>query len=358
MRLKPDNNRIHKLLDEYTLAHVPGLQYVVVDAHQILFRYAGGWADIQNRREMTSSTTLMAYSMTKTFTAVAILQLLERERIGLEDELDCYFPDNPYHRHVTIRQLLTHTSGIPNPIPLRWAHLAQNTARFDESAVLANVLRRYPKLKFAPGTKFAYSNIGYWLLGQVIERATGNTYCDELRMNVLTPLGLKTPEMDFEISDPSRHANGYLARRSAMNLLKPLLTDRQFWGEYEGIWLSFNHHYLNGPAFGGLIGTASAFSLFLQDQLREESVLFGQKTKELLETPQATSDGKPIPMTLGWHIGETKGSMYLFKEGGGGGFHCEMRIYPHEAIGTVIMANNTAFNSTAMLNRLDEEFRK
>ncbi len=352
------NHPVHRLLENYMRTNVPGLQYVVVDAQQILYRYAGGWADIQNQREMTGDTTLMAYSMTKTFTAVAILQLVERGRIGLEDKLDDYFPENPYHQHITVRQLLTHTSGIPNPIPLRWAHLAQSAVRFDEPAALATILRQHPNLKFPPGTQFAYSNIGYWLLGQIIERATGKSYGAEMRRNVLTPLGLKTTDMDFEITEPARHAKGYLARWSAMNLLKPLLTDRQFWGAYEGKWLSFKHHYLNGPAFGGLIGTATAFSIFLQDQLHAESALFSQKTKQIFETPQATRAGTPIPMTLGWHIGEMKGHRYLFKEGGGGGFHSEMRLYPQEGIGTVVMANSTEFNATTFLNRFDEAIQK
>ncbi len=179
-------------------------------------------------------------------------------------------------------------------------------------------------------------------------------------MNVLHPLGLYPSEMDFEIVNPERQAKGYLAKWSVMNLLKSLLMDRKFWDRYEGSWLAFHHHYLNGPAFGGLIGTATAFSVFLQDQLREESILFSQRTKQLFETPQSTSDGKQIQMTLGWHIGEAKGITYFFKEGGGGGFHSEMRIYPREvarpALGTVVMANSTEFYSTAFLNRIDKLF--
>lgn len=251
------------VLDQYAGSLVPGLQYLVVDATGTLFKYAGGWAAMEDRKAMTLDTTLMAYSMTKPFTAVAILQLMEEGILRLDSGIDRYLPDNPYGgRHITLRHLLDHTSGLPNPIPLRWVHLAEEDASFDEDAALAQVLRDNPKLAFEPGQKFAYSNIGYWLLGKIVEQATGKSYPDYVRANILTPLGLSAHELDFVILDPARHATGYLARYSLMNLLKGFVTDRKFWGEYEGKWLGMKSHYVNGPAFGGLVGTARAFGRF------------------------------------------------------------------------------------------------
>ncbi len=350
-------DKMTHVLDQYAGSQVPGLQYIVVEAAGTLFEYAGGWSDIQNQKAMTLETTLMAYSMTKTFTAIAILQLVEQGRIGLDDEVDRYLSDNPYSGcHITVCQLLDHTSGLPNPIPLRWVHLAEEDASFDEDAALAQVLHGNPDLASEPGDKFAYSNIGYWLLGKIVEQLTGQSYPDYVRANVLLPLGLSAPEMDFVILDQARHANGYLAKYSLTNLVKGFVTDSQFWGGYEGNWLRLKSHYLNGPSFGGLVGTARGFACFLQDQLRSESVLFSPETKRLLETQQIDSAGKPIPMTLGWHIGETKGVAYFFKEGGGGGFHSEMRLYPAKGIASVVMVNSTTFNSTKLLYRVDGAF--
>jgi CubicO group peptidase (beta-lactamase class C family) len=350
-------DNVTNLLDRYAGSQVPGLQYIVVNAYGTLFEYAGGWADIQNRKAMTLDTTLMAYSMTKTFTAVAILQLVEQGKLELGDEIDRYLADIPYDgSHITIHQLLDHTSGIPNPIPLRWAHLAEENARFDEDAALAEVLRDNSELAFEPGQKFAYSNIGYWLLGKIVEQATGQSYPDYVRANILRPLGLSAYEIDFVISAPSRHANGYLAKYSLMNLVKGFVIDRKFLGKYEGKWLRLKSHHLNGPAFGGLIGTARGFSRFLQDQLRTESVLFRPETKRLMETRQTNSAGAPIPMTMGWHVGETNGAIYFFKEGGGGGFHSEMRLCPTKDIASVVMVNSAEFNSTKFLNHVDRMF--
>jgi D-alanyl-D-alanine carboxypeptidase len=315
------NDNVTDVLDRYAGSQVPGLQYIVVDDDGTLFEYAGGWADIKNQKAMTFDTTLMAYSMTKTFTAVAILQLVEQGKLGLDNEIDRYLPDNPYGgHHITIRQLLVHTSGLPNPIPLRWAHLAEEHASFDEGAALAQVMHENPKLAFEPDRKYAYSNIGYWLLGKIVEQATGQSYPDYVRANILGRLGIPVQEMDFVIPDRARHANGYLAKYSLMNLLKGFVTDSKFWGEYAGKWLRLKSHYLNGPAFGGLVGTTRGFTCFLQDQLRTESVLFGPEIKQLLEAHQTDSAGDPIPMTLAWHVGETHGPVYFFKEGGAPAF--------------------------------------
>lgn len=350
-------NRLSGFLDRYVGSQVPGLQYIVVEAETTLFEYAGGWADIQNRKPMTLDTTMMGYSMTKPFTAVAILQLVEQKKLGLDQEMDRYLSGVPYAgHHISIRQLLTHSSGIPNPIPLRWAHLAHEETSFDEESALAQVLQDNPKLAFEPGQKFAYSNIGYWLLGKIVEQVSGRSYPDYLRTNVIELLGLSQGELDFTIHDPARHANGYLAKFSLTNLLKGFVTSKKFWGGYEGNWLRLRSHYLNGPSFGGLVGMAGSFACFLQDQLRTESVLIGQETKKLFETQQTDRVGKPIPMTLGWHIREKSSTSYFFKEGGGGGFRSEMRIYPVEGIGSVVMANSTTFHSTNFLNRVDAAF--
>ena len=344
-------------LIQYVQSEVPGLQYIAATANRVLFKYAGGWADVQGQKAMTLDTTLMAYSMTKTFTSVAILQLVERRTLGLDEVIDRFLPNNPYCGHgITVRQLLDHTSGVPNPIPLRWVHLAEEDSIFDEGEALAAVFRINPDLAFEPGQKFAYSNIGYWLLGKLVEQVSGQFFTAYMRANILRPLRLSAEEMDFVIPDQSRHANGYLEKYSFMNLVKGFVIDRKVLADYEGHWLRLKSHYVNGPAFGGLIGTARGFSRFLKDQLRTESMLFGPETKRLLETQQTDGSGRPIRMTLGWHIGETHGAVYFFKEGGGGGFHSEMRIYPVKGVASVVLANSTGFNSTRFLNRVDRTF--
>lgn len=349
-----DKSQLESVLKRYLRWQTPGLQYVVVDANQTLFEYAGGWADIARQKPMTPQTTMMAYSMTKTLTAVAVLQLVQEGKLGLDDPIDRYLTNHPYvGQPITVRQLLTHTSGLPNPIPIRWVHLMEEDKHFDEAAELAKVLRNNPTLASEPGHKYAYSNIGYWLLGKIIEQVTGQPYTKYMKAKVIAPLG---QPLDFVISDSTHHANGYLARYSMLNLIKGFVMDSKFFAGYEGSWLRLKSHHLNGPAFGGLVGTARSFAAFLQDQLQPQSVLFDLDSKRLFETQQTNREGELVPMTLGWHVGETMGVPYLFKEGGGGGFHTEMRLYPSKGIASVVMVNSTEFNSRRFLNRLDAVF--
>jgi CubicO group peptidase (beta-lactamase class C family) len=305
---------------------------------------------------MEPTTTMMAYSMTKTFTAVGVLQLVERGKVSLEERVLHYMPSIPYGSFITVRELLSQTSGIPNPIPLRWVHPASGGASFDEAAALQTVMAANPRLSFTPGAKYAYSNISYWLLGKIIEQASGETYEAYMERNVFAPLGLSAAQAGFKIADPSRQAKGYLARRSFMNLLKGFLVDGELIGEKEGRWIHILDNYVNGPGFGGLVATAQGVSVFLQDQLGERSVLLSPQTRRLFYSQQRAEEQGLVAMTLGWHIRKLDGYRCYYKEGGGGGYHGEMRIYPEKNLGSVIMVNETSSSSVQTQDTADREF--
>ncbi len=335
---------------------MPGLQYVAVSADTVLMDYAGGWAAIAGRRPMRPATTQMAYSMSKTVTAAAVLQLVEAGRVDLDAPADHYVDGLPYGRAVTVRHLITHMAGIPNPIPLRWVHPAAQHAAFDEAAALAAVLRRHATRTAEPGARYAYSNIGYWLLGRVVERASGRPFTSYVAEHVLRPLGLSARDVGYAIADVDDHAHGYLEKYSLINVVKRLLIDWGLIGRYEGRWLRILDHHLNGPAFGGLVGSARGFGVFLQDQLGPTSRLFGNSTRDLMFTRQHAADGGLVPMTLGWHVGTLEGHTSFFKEGGGGGFHCLMRVYRSAGVGTVVMTNATGFDVGRLLDVVDRHW--
>ena len=171
-------------------------------------------------------------------------------------------------------------------------------------------------------------------------------------------MGLNLNDIDFFIHDFSNHAKGYLAKYSFINLLKGFVTENEVWGDYEKNWLNVKHHYLNGPAFGGLLGSSYSFSKFLQDQLKEDSVLLNKQTKKQFYIQEKNKHGELIEMTLGWHVSKLQGNRFFFKEGGGAGYHSEMRLYPAKGIGSIVMVNKTLFNSKKFLNQVDLEFLK
>jgi len=345
--------RLERALDDLVQqSRTPGLQYIAVDATSIVFERYAGFAELAGRRPMDANTTLMAYSMSKTITAAAVLQLVESNRVALDNPVDRYLAWQPYGGEITVRQLLSHTSGAPNPIPLRWVHPVGAHDTFNEHDALTLVLRKNRRLSSSPGTRFAYSNIGYWLLGALVEEASGTAFTSFVTDNVLRPIGIGPDELAYVIGDPASHAAGYLEKYSFMNLVKSWLIDRDLIGEYEGRWLRIRDHYLNGPAFGGLVGSAGGFGKFLQDQLRDHSRLFGDRTRALFVEQQRITKGA-VPMTLGWHMGAVPAGSHLFKEGGGGGFHTLMRLYPRQKIGTVLMTNATGVDVKAVLDLLD-----
>ena len=334
---------------------MPGLQYRAVGPGGALCEHDAGWADLARRTPMTPDTTMMAYSMSKTITAAAVLQLVAAGAVGLDDPVEKYVP-TPYGQAITVRQLLAHLSGIPNPIPLRWVHPAAQHARFDERRALGAEMATHPQLAFTPGTKFRYSNIGYWLLGEVVAIVAACRFESCIAERVLAPLGITAQDVGYTIPADAPHANGYLEKYSFMNLAKRYLIDPQYIGSYEGRWLRIEPHYLNGPAFGGIVGNARGFARFLLDQLQPGSGILDARGRALFYEQQHTSAGKMVPMTLGWHVGRLGRIPFFFKEGGGGGFHCEMRIYPAPGVGTVLMTNATGFDVKRCLNAVDRQY--
>ncbi|PKF62022.1 serine hydrolase [Psychromonas sp. psych-6C06] len=342
---------LNNLVDEKS----PGIQYIVVNKNATIFEHTVGLSNIKQATPLNATHTMSAFSMTKTLTAIAVLQLVESHKIKLDDPVADYI-EHPYSEHISIRQLLSHTAGIGNPIPLKWVHLSTEHTSFDEASALNKVLSDNPDLESQLGTEYRYSNIGYWLLGKVIEQVSGQLYSDYVNEHIFDVLGLASSEIGFLVVDENNQAKGYLKRWSLMNLFGRFFIDGKLLGEYEGSWLHIENVYLNGPSFGGAIGSATAFSKILQDLLSEQSKLLNKQSKQLLYSQQQTDAGKNIEMTLGWHIGNLNGVRYYFKEGGGAGFRSEMRIYPSNGIASVIMANKTSLDSRKILSELDSYY--
>jgi CubicO group peptidase (beta-lactamase class C family) len=351
----PKNEVVTKLLNELSTSNGPGLQYIVVDKGSIIFEHSTGLSDVEQKKPLRLSQTMAAFSMTKTLTAIAVLQLIEHKKINIDDPVLEYFK-HPYNAEITIRQLLNHTSGIPNPIPLKWVHLAENHDIFDEQKALTQVLKENPYSDSLPGTEYKYSNIGYWLLGKVIEKASGKKYVDYVTENIFVLLGLTSDEIGFLIKSMNNHAKGYVKKWSFMNLIGRFLIDGSVFGNDEGGWIHTKNVYLNGPSFGGTVGSARAFSRILQDLLSEKSELLGASVKQMLYSQQKVESGKKIDMTLGWHIGQLNNLTYYYKEGGGAGFSSEMRIYSESGLASVLMTNRTSFNFKKNMSKLDKNF--
>ena len=337
---------------------IPGIQFLVAGENENHFEYYGGYKNIGEKLPVTPETTFMASSSSKALTAAAVLQLIEKGKVKLDSPLSSYFANHPYGA-VTTLQLLNQTSGIPNPLPLKWVHLAETHNTFDEREALRRVLNKHKKLAFKSGERYAYSNISYWLLGKVIEEASGLLYCDYMRQYIFEPLGISKEELNCVIPDHEQHAQGYQKKYSLLGVLLYLLMDKALLSESESGRFCVRPVYMNGPAYGGLIGTVRGFGKFLSDQLRPNPVIFSKKTKDLFYSHQKNSIGEDIETTLGWHRGQVEGVSYYGKPGGGPGYRSNMRVYPSKGIATVWLANETGVSEStmnALSARLDHMF--
>lgn len=327
---------------------LPGIQYVVVSPEGPLFEACLGVQDVASGRPITPATTFMASSVTKTLTAAAVLQLHENGQINLRDSLSSHYPDHPYGQELRIDQLLNQSSGVPNPFPLQWLHFAADHADYDEETALRLTLARHSKLRFAPGTRYAYSNLSYWLLGKVIEHASNMSFEAYMRDKICAPLGIPEQEMSVTIPDPEYHACGHLSQWSPLGLIMPWLMSPDLFTASVAGYRRFKPVLMNGPAYGGLIGTARAFGVFLSDQLHNNSRLMGAEAKKLFFSEQIDSAGRVMPTTLGWHRGMVNGIEYYGKPGGGPGFQSNIRVYPQQRIGSAWLANEAAASEGPM----------
>lgn len=330
----------------------PSHQYFLFNHNVILLQSISGQADIEQNRATTTDTTYHAYSVTKTFTALAILQLAEKGLLDIDKPVVTYLSRFSYGNTITIRHILNHTAGIPNPIPLKWIHPADS--QYSEHDFIDSVISQHSKALFAPNQRFAYSNLGYIILGQVIEIVSGLSYKEYIRQHIISPLGLGDNELGFEAIDPEKHATGYIEKYSLLNLLIGFFIDRKtYLKPATGNWVPFNNFYVNGAAYGGLIGTPLAFVKYAQLLLNPDSTLITDRYKQLLFTENKTIAGKPTGMCMAWYKGKLSGHTYYAHAGGGGGYYCELRLYPGDNLGSAIFFNRTGIKDERYLDKTD-----
>ena len=346
---------IDTILSEVLLENKsPSVQYLFFDKHQILKKYSAGFADIKASNVVGRNTTYNAFSVTKTYTALAILQLAAAKKLEIDKPVKSYLPHFPYNPVITIRQLLSHSAGIPNPIPLSWIHLTNEHSSFDRNKFFTGVFARHKKSKSAPNEKFSYSNLGYVLLGELIEKMSGLSYEQYVTENIIAKLGLTENQLGFEIAADGSHAKGYQKQLSWMNLLLGFFIDKsKYMLETEGHWKPFKNYYVNGASYGGLIGTPDAFVRYIRELMNPGSLLITDDFKKMLFTENYTRNHKATGMCLSWFSGKVKGRRYFAHAGGGGGYYCEIRMYPEAGRGSVLFFNRTGMGDERFLDRVD-----
>ena len=331
---------------------VPGVAVVIVDADRIRARAAVGAADLASGAVASTQMSCPWFSMTKVVTVTAAMRLAEDGLLDLDEPVLKHVPAVALLKpttdgaRITPRHLMSHSAGIANPIPISWIH------RIDEAGPdlddwVDRLLRKHSRLRFEPGTRSSYTNLGTLVLGAAMQRVAASPFEEVIKRRVLEPLGMSLTGFGFS-SDAVR-ATGYHRRWSLMRLLFP----RWVVGETIGRWIALRPFLVDGAPYGGLIGPIGDTARFLRMHLRD-----GELDGVRLLTASATTAmreitklGKCFDLGLGWFCpSRARAAEPPFIEhlGGGVGFWNVMRIYPTRRIGVVVMGNATRYNIDAV----------
>jgi CubicO group peptidase (beta-lactamase class C family) len=343
------------LRNEVDNTHAPSVQYAFFDTGSVVYEFHYGVSNVKAKTQVTAHSTYNLFSVTKTFTALAIFQLAQEGKIQIDKPVADYLPGFPYSKEITISQLLNHTSGIPNPLPLRWIHLAEEHSAFNRNLFFKEIFQKHPGIKSPPGSKFSYSNLGYVILGQLIEKISGMQYETYVREKIIIPSGAGDASLGFYIH-PETHVTGYQKYWSATNVILGFLLDKKkYMGAREASWKPFHNFYINGISYGGMTGSRQGLVKYAQALLGNNSVLLDNPYKQMLFSENYIN-GKPTGMSNSWFIGMLKGNKYFAHAGGGGGYYTELRIYPALGRGSVIMFNRSGMTDERILDKADEFF--
>jgi CubicO group peptidase (beta-lactamase class C family) len=311
-----------KLLDDYTQAAFKTNEFngtvLVMQKAKPVYKKAFGMADREWDIANTVNTKFRIGSVTKQFTAACILQLAEQGKLSLDDKLTKYIPDYPKGDSITIHMLLNHTSGIKNytDIPEFWPKAILPLSKDSMIALFKN-----KPLDFSPGTKWNYSNSGYFLLGVIVEKASGKTFNNYLLDNIIKKLGLKNTLMDNLDSVLAYRAKGYGKNQ-------------------QGVWQQAMQISMEGPySAGAMVSTVDDLYLWTK-ALHNNQVLTVASTQKML-TPYKENYG------YGIGIDSLKTHRRVSHNGGIPGFASYLGYFPDDDICVVVISNNGS-NSTAV----------
>lgn len=309
---------------------------------KIVWLKAEGYADLENLVPASPRTVYRIASVSKSMTGVAIMQLFEKKKLSLDDDIRKYLPWFPKKRWgFTIRQLLAHTSGIRT----------YRGEEFDSKAYFKSTREAIEyiaadSLEFQPGTDFLYTTLGYNILAGVIEAVAGQSYTDYMRANIFNPLAMNNTAFEYQSNLVPNRAHGYL-RNIYRNFQNAPLAD-----------LSFKF------AGGGVISTTEDLLKFGNGILSGK--LLKKETIDTMLLPFKLKSGRYINYSLGFNAGyDSQGRKFFTHSGGGTGFCSQLIIYPEQELVSVYLINmrdrsleNPAFSFIKIVLDKDKSYPK
>ena len=327
-----ESARVDAIMSALVGAATPGAAVIVIRDGKVVHQKGYGLADVDAKTPITTSTTFDLASVSKQFTAMAIMLLAERGKLAYTDPLTKFFPEFPaYAAKITVRHLLHHTSGLPDYMEVfakRPAGISAEPTAREAITMLAQVAEP----RFAPGDRWQYSNSGYVVLGQIAEKASGMSFPAFMKAHVFDPLGMASTIVSDEIKAPSPNRAVSYAPAGP--------------GFRNADYTPLNRIYGDGNV------NTSVEDMFKWDQALYTERLVKQATLAEAFTPAKLNNGSMTEYGFGWAVSTVNGLQVLSHGGGWAGFRTTITRIPSERFSVVVLSNLATFTPGPVARRI------
>ena len=323
------NAEFDKLLSAQFKPGETGCAALVAINGQIIYKKAFGMANLELNVPMQPDMVFRLGSITKQFTAVAILQLMEQGKLSLQDDITKFIPDYPTQAYkITIENLLTHTSGIKS-----YTNDPGIMKFMKDDLKPEEVIDKFKNLpmEFAPGTKWNYNNSGFFLLGYIIEKASGMKYQDYIEQNLFKPAGMTNSLYGSDRKIIKNRAYPYQADG-----------DKTINADYMSMLLPYSA--------GSLMSTVE--DLYKWNRALISDKFVKRETLEKAWTEYKLSDGKGTQYGYGWFLSQVQGSHTIEHGGGINGYLTNGIYLPKEDVFVAVFSNSTAKGPDAVSTKM------
>jgi len=324
--------KVDAFLSQWDKKDMPGCAVGVVRDGRLVYKRGFGMANLDYDIPNTSSTLFNLASMSKQFTAMSIALLVQQGKLSLDDDIRKYLPEMPkYDETITIRHLIHHTSGIRDYEALIFFGGHGNDNAHSPKAIL-NMLARQKNITFKPGSKYQYSNSGYFLLGIIVERVSRKSLRAFAEENIFKPLGMKnTLFSDNRFEVVKNRAQGYRIGPDKSIRARSSLND------------------LVGDS--GVLSTVE--DLYLWDQNFYEPKVGNKELIELITTPGTFNNGEKMNYAFGFWRVEYRGLPVIEHSGNiQSGYRAKIFSFPEQKFTVIALSNNAAIFPGTIVTKL------
>jgi CubicO group peptidase (beta-lactamase class C family) len=340
----------------------PALSIAIATTDDVIYAQGFGMADRPEGIQAASDTVYFWGSITKTVTATAIMQLREQGLVDLDAPVSDYLDYVPAQHGLTVWNLLTHSSGLPEPDDWLPKHLRlEGQPLPDADAMDREYFAELTDLMFEPGTQSAYANPDFVTLGQIVAAVSGQSYVEYVREHILVPLGMDTT--DFEYSTETILANAAAPATSLSNreAMISIIDDARGLGDAASFfretdedtaWMS--HFIVGEAAGGGLMGPPTEMVRYAQMLLNggelDGARILSSESVEFLKQEQVSTSGEPLGFGMAWLIRDDPEHPYIEHGGGGEGVDALLRVYTQDGFAIALQANSGGYSRQDVMN--------